>query len=54
MLFPGEAMGPSFVKALKAPLPHAPLMPTGGVSVENAGEWIKAGCIALGVGGNLT
>ena len=53
-LFPGEALGPSFVKALKAPLPHAPLMPTGGVSVENAGEWIKAGCIALGVGGNLT
>jgi len=29
-------------------------MPTGGVSAENAGEWIKAGCVALGVGGNLT
>ncbi len=53
-LFPGEALGPAFVKALKGPLPHAPLMPTGGVSAENAGEWIKAGCIALGVGGNLT
>lgn len=53
-LFPGEALGPSFVKALRGPLPHAPLMPTGGVSAENAGEWIKAGCVALGVGGNLT
>jgi len=53
-LFPGEALGPAFVKALLAPLPHAPLMPTGGVSAENAGEWIKAGCVALGVGGNLT
>jgi 2-dehydro-3-deoxyphosphogluconate aldolase/(4S)-4-hydroxy-2-oxoglutarate aldolase len=42
------------VKALRGPLPHAPLMPTGGVSAENAGEWIKAGCVALGVGGNLT
>jgi 2-dehydro-3-deoxyphosphogluconate aldolase/(4S)-4-hydroxy-2-oxoglutarate aldolase len=53
-LFPGETLGPAFVKALRGPLPHAPLMPTGGVSVENAAEWIKAGCVALGVGGNLT
>ena len=53
-LFPGEALGPAFVKALRGPLPHAPLMPTGGVSAENAAEWIKAGCVALGVGGNLT
>ena len=53
-LFPGEALGPSFVRALRGPLPHAPLMPTGGVSAENAAEWIKAGCVALGVGGNLT
>jgi 2-dehydro-3-deoxyphosphogluconate aldolase/(4S)-4-hydroxy-2-oxoglutarate aldolase len=29
-------------------------MPTGGVSLDNAGDWIKAGCVALGVGGNLT
>ncbi len=53
-LFPGEALGPSFVKALRGPLPHAPLMPTGGVSAETAGDWIRAGCVALGVGGNLT
>lgn len=53
-LFPGEALGPKFVKAVKGPLPQVPLMPTGGVSLDNVGEWIKAGCVAVGVGGNLT
>jgi len=53
-LFPGSAFGPSFVKAVLAPLPQAPLVPTGGVSLENVGEWIKAGCLAVGVGGELT
>ncbi len=40
-LFPGEALGPSFVKAVKGPLPQAPLMPTGGVSIDNVAQWIK-------------
>lgn len=53
-VFPGEVLGPAFVKAVRGPLPHAPLMPTGGVSVETAGQWIRAGCVALGVGGELT
>jgi 2-dehydro-3-deoxyphosphogluconate aldolase/(4S)-4-hydroxy-2-oxoglutarate aldolase len=53
-VFPGETLGPTFVKALLGPLPQAPLMPTGGVSVENAADWIRAGCVALGAGGNLT
>jgi 2-dehydro-3-deoxyphosphogluconate aldolase / (4S)-4-hydroxy-2-oxoglutarate aldolase len=53
-VFPGETLGPAFVKAVRGPLPHASLMPTGGVSVENVGEWIQAGCVAVGVGGNLT
>lgn len=53
-VFPGEAFGPSFVKAVKGPLPQAPLMPTGGVSLDNVADWIKAGCVAVGVGGNLT
>lgn len=53
-VFPGEAFGSSFIKAIKGPLPQAPLMPTGGVSLDNVGEWIKAGCVAVGVGGNLT
>ena len=53
-VFPGETLGPAFVKAVRGPLPQASLMPTGGVSLENVGEWIKAGCVAVGVGGNLT
>lgn len=52
-VFPGEVLGPEFVKTVKAPLPQASLMPTGGVSIENAATWIKAGACALGVGGNL-
>lgn len=53
-VFPGETLGPDFVKAVRGPLPQASLMPTGGVSLENVGEWIQAGCVAVGVGGNLT
>ena len=53
-LFPGETLGPAFVKAVKGPLPQSSLMPTGGVSVDNVGDWIKAGAVAVGVGGGLT
>jgi 2-dehydro-3-deoxyphosphogluconate aldolase/(4S)-4-hydroxy-2-oxoglutarate aldolase len=53
-VFPGEVLGPAFVKAVKGPLPQAQLMPTGGVGIENVAEWIKAGSVAVGVGGNLT
>jgi len=53
-VFPGELLGPAFVKAVKAPLPQASLMPTGGVSLENVADWIRAGAVAVGVGGNLT
>jgi 2-dehydro-3-deoxyphosphogluconate aldolase / (4S)-4-hydroxy-2-oxoglutarate aldolase len=53
-VFPGEILGPAFIKAVKGPLPQAQLMPTGGVSVENVGEWITAGAVAVGAGGNLT
>lgn len=53
-VFPGSAFGPSIIKAIKGPLPQAVLMPTGGVSLDNVSEWIKNGCIAVGVGGNLT
>jgi 2-dehydro-3-deoxyphosphogluconate aldolase/(4S)-4-hydroxy-2-oxoglutarate aldolase len=53
-VFPGEILGPAFVKAVKGPLPQASLMPTGGVTLENVGEWIRAGAVAVGVGGNLT
>ncbi|WP_321330008.1 bifunctional 2-keto-4-hydroxyglutarate aldolase/2-keto-3-deoxy-6-phosphogluconate aldolase [uncultured Ilyobacter sp.] len=53
-MFPGSAFGPSFVKAVKAPLPQVNIMPTGGVSLENVDQWIKNGVIAVGVGGQLT
>jgi 2-dehydro-3-deoxyphosphogluconate aldolase / (4S)-4-hydroxy-2-oxoglutarate aldolase len=53
-IFPGELFGPAIIKAIKGPIPYAPLMPTGGVSLDNIGEWIKAGAVAAGAGGNLT
>ena len=53
-LFPGEAFGPSIIKAIKGPLPQAPLMPTGGVDLSNVAEWIGAGAVAVGAGGSLT
>lgn len=53
-IFPGELFGPKIIKAIKGPLPQAQLMPTGGVSVDNAAEWIKAGAVAVGAGGSLT
>lgn len=52
-LFPGDAFGPSMVKNVKAPLPQVPIMPTGGVSLDNVAQWIKNGCVAVGVGGQL-
>ncbi len=53
-LFPGNAFSPSMISALKGPLPQAPIMPTGGVNLDNVQEWIKAGAVAVGIGGELT
>jgi len=53
-VFPGDAFGPSIIKAFKGPLPQGNYMPTGGVSLENVGEWIKNGAVAVGVGSVLT
>ena len=52
-VFPATTLGPGYLKDVHAPLPHVKLMPTGGVTVENAGEWIRAGAIAVGVGSSL-
>jgi 2-dehydro-3-deoxyphosphogluconate aldolase / (4S)-4-hydroxy-2-oxoglutarate aldolase len=53
-VFPCSAVGgPKYLKALKAPLPHIKLIPTGGVSLETAAEFLAAGAFALGVGGDL-
>ena len=53
-IFPGEVFGPTIIKAVRGPIPYAKMMPTGGVSLENVEQWIKAGAVAVGVGGNLT
>ncbi|WP_292932556.1 bifunctional 2-keto-4-hydroxyglutarate aldolase/2-keto-3-deoxy-6-phosphogluconate aldolase [Noviherbaspirillum sp.] len=53
-VFPGDAFGPAYLKALRAPLPHAPLMPSGGVTLENMDAWFACGAVAVGVGGSLT
>ncbi len=53
-LFPGSAFGPSIIKDLKGPVPQAEFIPTGGVSLDNVNHWIDNGCIAVGVGGELT
>ncbi|MCA9734577.1 MAG: bifunctional 4-hydroxy-2-oxoglutarate aldolase/2-dehydro-3-deoxy-phosphogluconate aldolase [Deferribacteres bacterium] len=52
-VFPADVLGMAFFKAIKAPMPHLNLMPTGGVSLTNAGEWIKAGACAVGIGSAL-
>ncbi len=52
-LFPGGMVGPGYVKALKGPLPEIPLIPTGGVSPDNMQDWLAAGLVAAGIGGNL-
>ena len=53
-VFPAGAVGgPSYIKALKAPLPQIELVPTGGVSLKTAADFIKAGAAALGVGSDL-
>ncbi len=53
-LFPGSVFGPSFIKAVKGPLPDIEIMPTGGVNLENINEWFSAGVVAVGIGGALT
>lgn len=53
-IFPGSAVGPDYIKAIKAPLPHVNVMPTGGVSLDNMADWFASGVVAVGSGGNLT
>jgi 2-dehydro-3-deoxyphosphogluconate aldolase/(4S)-4-hydroxy-2-oxoglutarate aldolase len=52
-LFPADKLGPAYVKALRAPLPHLKIVPTGGVDLHTAADFLRAGCAALGVGGSL-
>jgi len=53
-IFPaGEVGGPGFIKALKGPLPHIKMVPTGGVTLGTAKAFLDAGSEALGIGGDL-
>ncbi len=52
-IFPADTLGPGYIKALRAPLPHLRIVPTGGVDVPNVADFLKAGCAALGVGSSL-
>lgn len=52
-VFPSSGVGSGYIKDVKAPLPHIPLVPTGGINAENAAEFISAGATALGVGSAL-
>lgn len=52
-VFPADSLGPSYFKAVLAPMPFLELMPTGGVTPENVGTWLKAGAVAVGLGGSL-
>ena len=52
-IFPADIVGPAFVKAILGPLPDLRLMPTGGIDASNAGAWIRAGAVCVGVGGAL-
>lgn len=49
-LFPAATVGPAYLKLVAGPFPDIPLVPTGGVSAQNAGEWIAAGAVAVGMG----
>lgn len=53
-LFPGNLYSPSVIPTIKGPLPQANIMPTGGVSLDNLKDWIKAGAVAVGIGSDLT
>ena len=52
-VFPAGSLGPGYIKAVRAPLSQVPLMAVGGINEKNAADFMKAGCVGLGVGGNL-
>lgn len=52
-IFPADGLGPGYLKALRAPMPHLRLVPTGGVDLHNVADFLRAGCAALGVGSSL-
>ena len=53
-VFPAGSLGPAYVKAIRAPLSHIPLLAVGGISPDNVADFMRVGCVGAGVGGNLT
>ena len=53
-IFPANLYGPSVIKSFKGPLPQGDFMPTGGVTIANLHEWLEAGAVVVGTGGDLT
>jgi 2-dehydro-3-deoxyphosphogluconate aldolase/(4S)-4-hydroxy-2-oxoglutarate aldolase len=53
-LFPASSFGPGWISDVRAALPQAPIVPTGGISLEAAPDWIRAGAVACGIGSSLT
>lgn len=53
-IFPAEFVSPAYIKSVLAPLSHAPLSPTGGVTPQNVGEWFKAGAVCVGLASYIT
>ena len=52
-VFPATSVGPGYLKDVRGPLPQVKLMPTGGVSIDNVGDWLRAGAVGVGVGSAL-
>lgn len=52
-VFPAGQLGPGYIKSIRAPISHIPLMAVGGVTEKNAADFMRAGCVGVGVGGNL-
>jgi len=52
-IFPAVSLGPAYIKALRGPLPHARLVPTGGIDLANVGNFLRAGSFAVGIGSEL-
>jgi len=52
-VFPARNLGPQYFKDIAGPFPHVKLMPTGGVTIENVGDWVAAGAAVVGIGGEL-
>ena len=53
-IFPAGSLGPDYVKALRAPLAHIPMLAVGGITADNVADFMRVGCVGAGVGGNLT